>query len=208
MNLENLIAQGFLKNEKEYWQQRNDLMKKYAGKHIAYHNGEVIASANSLVEVMDRAGQLKCPSAYITQVGQEKLELAVRRLEFEYDQTYRLVPLPLATVTFLNYNKDNPVEYPDVIPDTGADICMLPMMQCEEINLFSSPCRRYRLRGITSIETSQSLMFLGSVQLGTEEYLALISPYAGNDKILGRDVMNQLTVTFRGREGKVIFEHK
>ncbi|MBM3239528.1 hypothetical protein FJZ31_24820, partial [Candidatus Poribacteria bacterium] len=92
MNLENLIAQGFLKNEKEYWQQRNDLMKKYAGKHIAYHNGEVIASANSLVEVMDRAGQLKCPSAYITQVGQEKLELAVRRLEFEYDQTYRLVP--------------------------------------------------------------------------------------------------------------------
>ena len=104
--------------------------------------------------------------------------------------------------------KDNPVEYPDVIPDTGADICMLPVMQCGEINLFSSPCRRYRLRGITSAQASQSLMFLGRVQLGTEEYIAIISPYAGDDKILGRDVMNQLTVTFRGKEGKVIFEHQ
>jgi len=51
-------------------------------------------------------------------------------------------------------------------------------------------------------------MFLGRVQIGTEEYLALISPYSGDDKILGRDVMNQFTVTFRGREGKVIFEHQ
>lgn len=114
----------------------------------------------------------------------------------------------MATVTFLNYDKDRRVEYPDVIPDTGADICMLPMIQCERIDLFSSPCRRYRLRGVTSAEVSQSLMFLGHVQLGTQEYLALISPYAGNDKILGRDVMNQLTVTFRGKAGKVIFEHQ
>jgi hypothetical protein len=208
MNLDSLIAEGFLENEKEYWQRRDDLMKEYAGKHIAYHNGEVIAVADSLVEAMNQVGQLKCPSAYITQVGQEDLELAVRRLEFEYDQTYRFVPLPLATVTFLNYNKDSPIEYPDVIPDTGADICMLPMIQCERIDLFSSPCRRYRLRGVTSAEVSQSLMFLGYVQLGTQEYLALISPYAGNDKILGRDVMNQLTVTFCGKAGKVIFKHQ
>ena len=158
MALDNLIAEGFLENEKEYWQRRDDLMKGYAGKHIAYHNGEVIAAADSLVEAMDRVGQLECPSAYITQVGQEDLELAVRRIEFEYDQTYRIVPLPLANVTFLNYNRDNPVEYTDAIPDTGADICMLPMMQREEIDLFSSPCRRYRLRGVTSIEASQSLV--------------------------------------------------
>ena len=77
MNLDNLIAPGFLENEKEYWQRRNDLMKKYTGKHIAYHNGRVIVVANSLVEVMDRVGQLKCPSAYITQVEQEDLEIAI-----------------------------------------------------------------------------------------------------------------------------------
>jgi len=81
MNLNNLTAPGFLKNEKEYWQRRNDLMKEYAGKHIAYHNGRVIVVANSLVEAMDKVGQLKCPSAYITQVRREDLELAVRRLE-------------------------------------------------------------------------------------------------------------------------------
>lgn len=57
MSLKNLIAEGFLENEKEYWQRRNDLMKEYAGKHIAYHNGRVIVVADSLVETMDQVGQ-------------------------------------------------------------------------------------------------------------------------------------------------------
>jgi uncharacterized protein (DUF433 family) len=60
----------FLKNEQQYWQMRDQLLLKYGGQWVAFHQGQVVAVGQDLFDITDQVGQLDC-HAYIAKVGEE-----------------------------------------------------------------------------------------------------------------------------------------
>jgi len=157
--LRELLHPDFIANEKEYWNVREILMKEYFGKWLAFHKGKVVAVSDRIFDVTKAVGKYGC-YAFITKVGEEDLEFKVRRSEFDYRTEDISVPIPQAQVTYQNFDKTASKIFFDVIPDTGADICLLPMSECQAIRLFYSPCITYRLRGIGAPATA-NLLFQG-----------------------------------------------
>ena len=120
------LHQDFLDNERDYWKMRDRLMQEYKGQWVAIHNGRIIAHSNDLSDVTDEVGRLGC-HAYIARVGEEdEVIFTVRRKEFSYDMNYKPFALPKVEVIFSNYYRTRRQLYPDVIPDTGADLSVLP----------------------------------------------------------------------------------
>ena len=158
-----LLHPDFITNEKEYWNAREILMKEYPGRWLAFHKGKVIAVSDNIFEVTKVVGKIGC-HAFITKVGEEDLEFKVRRMEFGYRTEDIFIPIPQAQVAYQNFDKTASKIFFDVIPDTGADICLLPMSECQAIHLFYSPCITYRLRGIGAPAIA-NLLFQGYVEI-------------------------------------------
>ncbi len=94
---------------------------------------------------------------------------------------------------------------PDVIPDTGADLSVLPEDDCLTINLFSSPYLTSSARAVFGPSVT-TLVYRGSAEINGVVYRSLIQPVAGGrERILGRDVLNQIKVTFDGPQNRVTF---
>ncbi len=199
------LHQDFLDNESDYWKRRDQLMQRYYGQWVAIHGGQVVAHGNDLLDVLDGVGKLGC-HAYVACVGQEdSVIFTIRRREFTYDIAYRPFALPQAEVAFANYQGTERQLYPDVIPDTGADLSALPEDDCLAIDLFSSPYLMSLTRGVLGPSVS-TLVYRGNVEINGTFYRSLIQPIpGGRERILGRDVLNQVKVTFDGPRRKVIF---
>ena len=93
-----------------------------------------------------------------------------------------------------------------MIPDTGADVSVLPDTDCTTIDLFPSPYLTGMAGGVVggSITT---LFYRGKVAIDGCRYSALIQPIpAGQERILGRDVLNQQRVLFDGPAGQVVVD--
>jgi len=61
--LRQLLTEAYLTNEKVYWQQREDLLRRLANKWVAVHNGQVVAVGEDMATVMDEVGEtgtLRC----------------------------------------------------------------------------------------------------------------------------------------------------
>ena len=206
MNVEQFLPEEFKRDEQDYWQRRNNLLSDYEGKWIAFHNKEIIASGDSIYEVTFLALQKSNSCAYITKVGEEdKLMVKVRRQEFGYNLNYQPFPLPQANVRFYNARMTQSKDCDDVIPDTGADTTSLPVEDCHEIRLFETPGIRLQSRSYGG-EAVPSIVIPGFAEIDNQRYLCYIEPVVEVERLLGRDVLNQLTVTFQGLEAKVIFE--
>jgi len=206
MNVEKFLPEEFKQDEKDYWQARVKLLSKYEGKWIAFHNKEVIASGDNIYDVTLAALQKSSSCAYITKVGEEdKLMVKVRRREFSYNLNYQPFPLPQAKVRFYNARMTQNKNCDDVIPDTGADTTALPVEDCHEIRLFETPGMRLQSRSYGG-EAVPSIVIPGFAEIDDQKYLCYIEPVVEVERLLGRDVLNQLTVTFQGLESKVIFE--
>jgi hypothetical protein len=173
---------------------------------VAIEGGKVVASGDDLFDVTDKVGRLGC-HAYITRVGQEdSLIFTIRRREFTYDVTYQPFALPQAEVVFANYQGTRRQLYPDVIPDTGADLSALPEDDCAAIDLFDSPYLLGLTRGVLGPGIT-TLIYRGNVEIKGAFYRSLIQPIpGGRERILGRDVLNQLKVTFDGPQKRVLFD--
>lgn len=199
------LHQEFLENERDYWEMRDRLMQKYQGQWVAIDGAQVVASGNDLFDVTDKVGKLRC-HAYIARVGEEdSVVFTVRLREFSYDVAYRPFALPRAEVAFSNYHQTGRRLYPDVIPDTGGDLSILPEDDCLAIDLFSSPYLMSLTRGVLGPSVT-TLVYRGNVEINGNLYRSLIQPIAGGrERILGRDVLNQVKVTFDGPQHKVIF---
>jgi hypothetical protein len=200
------LHKDFVENEKIYWELREEFLKQYWGKWVAIHAGEIVATGDDLLDVTDDVGELGC-HAYIALVGQEDdLVFTVRRKEFNYDVAYRPFALPRAEVAFSNYQGTGRGFYPDVIPDTGADLSVLPEDDCSAIGLFQSPYLVGRSRGVLG-PSATALVYRGNAEINGTFYRCLIQPISqGKERILGRDVLNQAKVTFDGPQNKVVFE--
>jgi hypothetical protein len=129
-----------------------------------------------------------------------------RRQEFAYDLGYRPFPLPRAEVTFLNHAEAASQAFADVIPDTGADTCVLPDSDCRAFDLFSSPGFTGLAAGFVGAATT-ALFYRGKAEVNGLRVPALIQAVVGGDeRLLGRDVLNQHRVVFDGPLRRVVSE--
>jgi predicted aspartyl protease len=158
------------------------------------------------MEVMDIASA-RGGHPYIALVGAEDAAVfRVRRAVFAYDQAYQPFPLPRVSATFWNHAQTHSQQHADVIPDTGADITMLPATDCAAIDLYNSPCMTGMAAGVIGGSVA-AVFYRGKVEIVGRRYSALIQPVpAGQERILGRDVLNQQRVLFDGPAGQVVVD--
>jgi predicted aspartyl protease len=194
----------FLDNEQSYLHMRNGLLGPYRGQWVAVHGGQVIAAGTKLLEVMERASAFG-GHPYFALVGAEDAAVfRVRRAVFAYDQAYQLFPLPRLIARFWNHPATHSQQYPDVIPDTGADVSVLPDSDCRSIDLFNSPYMTGIAGGVIGVSVT-TLFYQGQIEIDGQRYSALIhSVPAGQERIVGRDVLNQQRVLFDGPAGQVV----
>jgi hypothetical protein len=129
----------------------------------------------------------------------------VRRVEFADDQGDQPLPMPRATVTSWDDAKTHSMTRDDVIPDTGADVSVLPEADCTALDLERSPCLPVISRGVVGPGVGP-LIYLGKAEIDGRCVSALIEPIDGvQERIVGRDVRNQYRGTFDGPAGRVVF---
>jgi hypothetical protein len=190
-------------NELAYWAARDRLLVEYEGRWVAFADGAVIASGTSPVEVF-RAGQSSGRHPFIIRVGAEGEPCQMRRVSFFYDAAYPGEPLPLLTAEFRAVSGASGVVLDRVIPDTGADASALPWADCQALGLDPSGGVPGLIGGVGGSSVA-TLAFLAWVWLdGQECPCRLQADFAGRERILGRDVLNQVEVLFRGPAGLVI----
>ncbi|MBI3920848.1 MAG: hypothetical protein HY318_05460 [Armatimonadetes bacterium] len=132
------LHEDFIANEEAYFCMRESLLPQYRGQWIAVHQGRVIAAGTHLLQVMDDTASI-VGHPYIARAGEEEsVVFHVRRSVFAYDDTYQPFALPQVTATFANETQTHSRTYDNVIPDIGADLCVLPETDCTDIDLFSS----------------------------------------------------------------------
>ena len=201
-----LLHPDFLTNEQAYLNMRDNLLVQYQGQWVAVHVGKVIAAGPKLMEVMELASNWG-GHPYIALVGSEDaVVFRVRRAVFAYDQMYQPFPLPLPrlSATFWNHAETHSQKHADVIPDTGSDLSLLPDKDCRAIDLFQSPYMTGMAGGLVGASVT-TLFYRGKVEIDGTRYSALIQSIpAGQERILGRDVLNQQRVLFDGPAGQVV----
>jgi hypothetical protein len=196
----------FLANEQAYLQMRDKLLAQYGGQWVAVQGGNVIAAGPRLMDVMEN-GSASGGHPYIALVGAEDaVVFRIRRAAFAYDQAYQPFPLPRLTATFWNHAETHSQQHRDVIPDTGADVSVLPDTDCTAIDLFSSPYMTGMAGGVVGPHIT-TLFYRGKVEIDGRLRPALIQPTStGQERILGRDVLNQERVLFDGPAAQVIVD--
>ena len=91
-----------------------------------------------------------------------------------------------------------------VIADTGADASALPWADCQGLPLTAAQDRPGWMGGVAG-GTAPTLHFRVWVYLDGQEYpCRLQADFVGNERILGRDVLNRVETMFRGPAGEVI----
>ena len=203
--LDAYLPDAFRDDEAFYWTHRVELLKKYKNQWIGIHKGKVLAHGTDLYQVTQKAFERSGSCVYITKVGEEdRISVRVRRVEFDYAEDYSPFPLPQAEVRFSNIHEEQSLAYPDVIPDTGADITCLPLEDCQRLDLFKTPGIRL-LSHRYGPPSRASVLIPGYAEIGNTKYLCYIEPVIERERILGRDVLNRLTVIFRGKDHKTVF---
>jgi predicted aspartyl protease len=196
----------FLANEQAYLHLRASLLPRYAGQWVAVANGRVIAAGPDLLTVTEAAAS-SGGHPYIALVGAEDSPIfRVRREEFAYNQLYQPFALPQSTVAFWNHAETRSQTFADVIPDTGADLSVLPDSDCQAFDLFTSPYFTTVASGVMGGSVT-TLVYRGKAEINGSRVPALIQPLPGSqERLIGRDVLNQHRVVFDGPMQRVIFE--
>jgi hypothetical protein len=191
------------KNEADYWAARDQLLAQYGGKWIGFAAGRVIAFGTSPVEVLHAAEASGLHPFFIC-VGREDQPPKVRRASFPYDSNYPVEALPVISVEFRIASGTPGLLFDRVIPDTGADLTILPWADCQLLQLDPSRGVQSLLGGITGGVTATLAFGVWARIDGQQFQCSLHADFTGADRILGRDVLNRLDVMFRGPSGEVV----
>lgn len=197
------IHPAWRKNESDYWNVRDSLLSSHADQWVAFAEGAVIASGTSPVEVFHQAQQSgKHP--FVTCVGHEDEPTRMRRISFPYDRSYPNEALPIIEVEFRKDLNQPGFALDRVIPDTGADATALPWADCLQLQLDPAEGMPGLIGGVGQTSAS-TLVFSLWVHLDGNDYRCrLQADFRGNERILGRDVLNSVDVLFRGQSGEVV----
>ena len=114
--------------------------------------------------------------------------------------------MPRLSATFWNHAETHSQQHAEVIPDTGADVSVLPATTCAAIDLFNSPYIAGMAGGVIGSSVT-TLFYRGKVEIDGQRYSALIhSIPSGQERIIGRNVLNQQRVLFDGPAGQVVVD--
>lgn len=191
------------KNEAEYWAVRTDLLSRFRDQWIGFANGSVVASGRSPVEVFHAALDAQ-PHAFVTCVGREDEPCRFRRMSFRYNIAYGVEPLPQIGVEYSLSSGVPGIILDQVIPDTGADTSLLPWADCRQLQL--NPAHGVpNVIGGVGASMAATMVFRIWVRLDGQEYpCKLQADLRGQERILGRDVLNRLDILFRGPAGEPV----
>jgi hypothetical protein len=191
------------KNEAEYWAVRDQLLAQYEGQWIGFADGKVIASGSSPVAVF-QAVEATGLHPFLICVGKEGQPCRIRRAAFPYDTSYPGEALPLISIEFRSVSGTLGVVLDRVIADTGADATVLPWADCQFLQLTPAMGVQGLISGVAG-GSAATLGFLIWVHLdGQELPCRLQADFGGNERILGRDVLNRFEILFRGPAGEVV----
>jgi hypothetical protein len=197
------IDPAWRKNEAEYWSMRDQLLGQYQGQWIGFADGGVVASGKSPVAVV-HAAEATGRNPFVTCVGHESEPTRMRRNSFAYDSAYPGEALPILTLEFRRVSGSPGVTLDRVIADTGADASALPWADCQSLALAVAQGRPGVMGGVAG-GAAPTLHFRVWVYLDGQEYpCRLQADFIGSERILGRDVLNQLEMLFRGPAGELI----
>ena len=201
------LAPEWHQNESRYWETRESLLPQYQGQWIGFADGEVVASGDSPVEVLHAARE-SSPHPYVICVGHEEEPCRMRRAVFRYDSSYRGEPLPVIDAEFRRHLDSQGVVMRDVIPDTGADATALPWSDCQQLQLDPVDAVPGLMGGVGGSSAS-TIVFPVWVCLDGNAYpCRLQADFRGDERIVGRDVLNRMDVLFRGPAGRVVVNPK
>lgn len=200
------LSAEFLANEQTYLAMRDGLLTSHLGQWVAVANGKVLTAGDDLVAVATGAA-MAGGHPYIARVGSEdQVVFRLRRQECAHDAGYQPFALPRCTATFRNHAETHSQTYSEVIPDTGPDLTVVPAGDCPAFDLFSSPCFSTVARGVVG-GSMATLVYLGKVEINGDRRLAFIQPLAGGqERLIGRDVLNHHRVIFDGPQQRLTFE--
>jgi hypothetical protein len=191
------------KNESEYWAVRDQLLAQYQDQWVGFADGTVIISGDSPVEVFHKA-QASGRHPFVTCVGREYEPTQMRRASFAYDATYPSEALPVLSVEFRKSAGFAGLVMDRVIPDTGADASALPWSDCQLLQLDPMDGLPGLIGGVGG-SAAPTVVFPAWARLDGNEYACrLQADFVGQERILGRDVLNRLDVLFRGSAGEVV----
>lgn len=192
-----------IKNEQDYWAARDTLLETYRGQWVGFAQGRVIASGRSPVAVLRDAEQSGL-HPFLICVGSESHPTRIRRQTFGYDTDYPGEPLPILDVEFCLVSGSRGQLLDRVIPDTGADASVLPWADCQSLNLSVDMGVQGLLSGVAGSATG-TLSFLLWARIDNQEYACRMqADFVGSERILGRDVLNQISILFRGPASEVV----
>lgn len=197
------IHPDWRKNEADYWSVRDQLLTQYRDQWVGFADGRVLVSGTSPVQVF-HAAQASGLHPFFTCVGREVEPSRMRRMTSPYDSTYPIEPLPVITAEFRPQLGSPGLLMSRVIPDTGADASTIPWSDCQQLGLALATGAPGLMSGVaqTSVAT---VVFSVWVHLDGNDYpCRLHADRTGNERLLGRDVLNQLDVLFRGPAREVV----
>lgn len=190
-------------NEIDYWAAHGELRAKYDGLWVAFAGGEVLASGRDSYAVY-RAAFDSGRHPYVNRVGAEDAPPVIRRVWFPYDGAYPDSPMPRVSAEFRTASGTPGAVLGRVIPDTGADVTVLPIADCQTLGLDPNAGLPGHVVGVGGSVTATYLFHM-YVWLDGQECPCVIRVASGQrERLLGRDVLNQMDVLFRGPSGEVV----
>jgi hypothetical protein len=191
------------KNEAGYWAVRDQLLPQYQGQWIGFADGRVVACGARPVVVFHAAHQA-AQHPFMVCVGREHEPYRMRRATFGYDANYPGEPLPVIRAEFRRLRGVPGLLFDRVIADTGADTSALPWADCQALQLDPAQGAPGLMSGVAG-GSANTLGFTVWVHLDGAEYeCQLHADFVGDERILGRDVLNSLEILFRGPHGEVV----
>ncbi len=197
------IHPDWRKNEADYWAGRDQLLGQYKDLWIGFADGKVIVSGSSAVQVSHAARKL-AQHPFVACVGREFEPSRIRRAAFPYDSTYPVEPLPVLPVEFRTQPGLRGYVIQRVIPDTGADMSALPWSDCLQLGLDPAQSNPSRMLGLGGTLQATIAFDLWVFMDGSEYECRVHVDFAGIERILGREVLNQMDVLFRGPGREVV----
>lgn len=196
----------FKREEQAYWEQRDELMQKYAGKWVAIVGGEVVAVGDRMNKAAAEAlRRTKSAVMFVTRVGQEDLEFRVREVTAGYFDYARDNPLPMVRA-----GVSDPWEAERVVAtfmvDTGADISVLTSDLADALGLREFLAAWARVSGFDGKSEDRPLY---NALVHVDGRPVIVTADCREDvrqNILGRDVINEFALTVCAKRDEVEFE--
>jgi hypothetical protein len=163
----------------------------------------VVASGKSPVAV-SHAAEATGQHPFIICVGHENEPSRIRRVTSAFDTSYPGEPLPLLRVEFRPSSGSTGTALDRVIPDAGADASVLPWADCHLLQLDPTSGVQGLITGVAGGSAATLAFHIWAWLDGREYPCRVQADFAGHERLLGRDVLNQLNVLFRGPAGELV----